>query len=911
MAQGSPPSRQVRRRSTHWSVVWSDRGARILITISGMGTILAILLVGLYLIYEIIPLFLPASFSQKTSRTSPQTMDEPVCMRVDEDQLMGWSVSTKGILTVFRVDSGETLETRTLFEGLTPRAVSEPFERSTLEQGNKISFTELVFGFENGTLRTCRFQFNKRFPSAETLYGEALSLVGLGGSGVGFAPLLVACTPHPGRNVLDLSRGEILPLGTGLVVRTPENQLRVTELAVTVAKPAEIPGRKAVRLVDYAVRNTNPPMPFYCTLTEDGTLRMSRIRETTNFLTGEVKRVVSGTAIEAYRKPETRGQPDHLLLAGAGDQVYLIWKDGYFQRYDTRILNQAKKSEEGNLLRGLTAPRSQDEGGEITVLSQLVGRGTLLVADSRGTLRCWFLVNDEQTHKTRLVCAHTFKGKGQALTALIPSSRTRLVAAGYANGAVRLLYVTSENLLGEVITDQGYPVQVLAMAPKEDALLALTGGKIYRWQLDPKHPEVTLKALFRPVWYEGTEKPIHKWESSSGDDAFEPKLGMYPLVFGTLKATFYSLLFGVPLALLSAIYTSEFMHPRTRMMIKPTIEMMASLPSVVLGFLAGLIFAEMVEAVVASVLACFLTVPFVFVGAARLVQFLPQKVGILLGRYRFSLFLLTLPVGLYLATLVGPVLEWLFFAGDLKAWLADRSRSPLGGWMFLFVPLSILVVTVVVGNLVVPWLRRVTSGWDRSAVAWVDFARFALSCVLVFLLALTLSWLFTLGGTDARDWFLGNYDRNNSLVVGFIMGFAIIPIIYTIAEDALSSVPEHLRSGSLATGATPWQTATRIVIPTAMSGLFSAVMIGMGRAIGETMIVTMATGNTPVLDMNLFNGFRALSANLAVELPEAAKDTTHYRTLFFGALCLFTMTFFLNTVAEVIRLRFRQRAYQL
>jgi phosphate transport system permease protein len=96
-----------------------------------------------------------------------------------------------------------------------------------------------------------------------------------------------------------------------------------------------------------------------------------------------------------------------------------------------------------------------------------------------------------------------------------------------------------------------------------------------------------------------------------------------------------------------------------------------------------------------------------------------------------------------------------------------------------------------------------------------------------------------------------------------------------------------------------------------MSGLFSAVMIGLGRAVGETMIVLMAAGNTPVLEWNIFNGFRTLSANIAVELPEAAQGSTHFRTLFLAALVLFTMTFILNTVAEVVRMRFRRRAYQL
>jgi phosphate transport system permease protein len=143
------------------------------------------------------------------------------------------------------------------------------------------------------------------------------------------------------------------------------------------------------------------------------------------------------------------------------------------------------------------------------------------------------------------------------------------------------------------------------------------------------------------------------------------------------------------------------------------------------------------------------------------------------------------------------------------------------------------------------------------------------------------------------------------------MGFAIIPIIYTLAEDALSTVPEHLRSASLGAGATPWQTAVRIIIPTAMSGLFSAMMIGLGRAVGETMIVLMAAGNTPVMNMNIFEGFRTLSANIAVELPEAPVGETHYRTLFLAALTLFAMTFLVNTIAEAVRLRFRRRAYQL
>jgi phosphate transport system permease protein len=124
-------------------------------------------------------------------------------------------------------------------------------------------------------------------------------------------------------------------------------------------------------------------------------------------------------------------------------------------------------------------------------------------------------------------------------------------------------------------------------------------------------------------------------------------------------------------------------------------------------------------------------------------------------------------------------------------------------------------------------------------------------------------------------------------------------------------VPQHLKAGSLACGASVWQTALRVVLPIAGSGIFSATMIGLGRAAGETMIVVMAAGNTPIMDVNPFNGLRALSATIAVELPEAVKDGTLYRMLFVAAVTLFIMTFIVNTVAEVIRIRFRRKAFDL
>jgi phosphate transport system permease protein len=173
------------------------------------------------------------------------------------------------------------------------------------------------------------------------------------------------------------------------------------------------------------------------------------------------------------------------------------------------------------------------------------------------------------------------------------------------------------------------------------------------------------------------------------------------------------------------------------------------------------------------------------------------------------------------------------------------------------------------------------------------------------------SWLF---GADYKNWlataFGLRYDQRNALVVGFAMGFAIIPIIFSISEEALSNVPRNLIAGSLALGATPWQTLARLVFISASPGIFSALMIGFGRAVGETMIVLMATGNTPIMDWSLFNGFRTLSANIAVEIPEAPHGGTLYRALFMAALLLFAMTFLVNTGAELIRQRLRKKYSQ-
>ncbi len=855
-------SGRPRRRSTSRAVWLVDILSRWVITIGGLSTIIAVATVFVFLLYVVIPLFRAPSLTAETEAPAPWKAG-PAQLGVDEDQLMSWAMLPDGTLQLVRLETGEVMQRRRLFDE-DPALTAWSFPPAG---------AEAAFGFSDGSVRTGTIHF--------------------GGNLVEPGDLPEAC-----RN---LPIGQSARFKDGMVLRTPQGQYRVQELAVDLKEPAKPQRRSPVVLLDQSTTTTGLVL---CVLTADGKLRLNTVREQKNLLNDEVVLKLSGVDL-LYAEPLGKGRPKYLFLSAVGDQVCLFWEDGTLMRYDARVRAHPLVAETRNVL--------DNPSLRITAVSCLIGKGTYLVGDSSGRIRAWFFVNGTNPGTSdggQMVCAHEFAGPGAAVTALAPSERTRMAAAAYADGQVRLLYVTSDRRLLDLGTN-GQPAGCLALAPKDDGLVAAGGGGLWHWSYDPRHPEISVASLFDKVWYEGYEQPSYTWQSSSGSDAFEPKFGLMPLIYGTLKASFYSLLFGVPLALLAAVFTSEFLNPRTKAVIKPTIELMAGLPSVVLGFLAGLVLAQFIEGVVPAVLATVVTVPLAFVVGAYLWQLLPQKVSLALARWRFLFIVLCLPAGLGAAVVLGPVLERLLFAGDLRAWLDGRTGNSAGCWGYLLLPICALAIAVLMGQVVNPRLRRHVAALTRGPAALLALAKFAAGAALTLALAWILANLFQAVGLDPRGTFVGPYSQRNALVVGLVMGFAIIPIIYTISEDALSAVPEHLRAGSLAAGATRWQTATRIIIPTAMSGLFSAVMIGMGRAVGETMIVLMATGNTPVMDWSIFSGFRTLSANIAVELPEAVKDSTHFRTLFFAALVLFAITFVLNTVAELVRLRFRRRAYQL
>ncbi|MEO5989372.1 MAG: phosphate ABC transporter permease subunit PstC [Candidatus Eisenbacteria bacterium] len=256
--------------------------------------------------------------------------------------------------------------------------------------------------------------------------------------------------------------------------------------------------------------------------------------------------------------------------------------------------------------------------------------------------------------------------------------------------------------------------------------------------LNPATPkEASLAGFFAtPLW-----QPV-------GD---VPKYGLIPLLVGTLKVVIVAMLFATPLAVLAAVFSSEFATPRLREALKPIIEILAGIPSVVMGFFALIVLAS--------------------------------------------------------------------------------------------------------------WLQAVT----------------------------------------------GSSMRLNALNAGIALGLGVIPTVFTVAEDALRAVPKSYREASLALGASRWQTAWNVSLPAASAGVGAGVLLGLARAVGETMIVLMASGNAAITSATVFDSVRTLSASIAAELAEVVMGSPHYSVLFFLGALLFLVTFVINVAAGVFVVRLRRR----
>ncbi|MBQ4666076.1 ABC transporter permease subunit [Aeromonas hydrophila] len=544
-------------------------------------------------------------------------------------------------------------------------------------------------------------------------------------------------------------------------------------------------------------------------VTADGRGVMAVMSGEENFLSGDIE-----WSAQNYSIPSLPRHVDQMLLT-PNLRILFVREGNRLSVYDIHNLNDISLRD----VMEINAPNAN-----VTRVELLSGASSLLVGNDNGVISQWFEV--ARDGKRQFTQIRDFKGDG-AVAQLTPEHFRKGFISADKEGTVSFFHATGETkLLSEKV--EGGALSALAISPRHNVLLMQQGDAFKLFAVENEHPEVTWSALWQQVWYEGYPEPQYVWQSTSASNDFEAKLSLVPLVFGTLKASFYAMVFAVPLGVAGAIYTAYFMSAGLRKYVKPTVEIMAALPTVILGFLAGLWLAPIIEGALPGVV----------------------------------LLLILLPMGMLLTALI-----WNYLPERGKSWLPE-------GWhAILLIPVLLLI------------------GWGAFAVSPL------------------IENAFMHG--DSRIWLTHEmgikFDQRNSLVVGIAMGFAVIPTIFSIAEDAVFSVPKHLTQGSLALGATPWQTLSRVVILTASPGIFSAVMMGLGRAVGETMIVLMATGNTPIMDFSMFQGLRTLAANIAVEMPESEVGSSHYRVLFLAAFVLFVFTFLFNTLAEFIRQRLREK----
>lgn len=739
--KGPAFEKRVKRRNAKDSVsAWG-------ISVGGVGVILSVLLIMVFLLYVVLPLFTPASVDRTTAYPVPGGQAEKTLYYgLDEYQETALRFTQSGALLGFDVATGEAISQSHL-----------PLAGSTITSFTVISEMEnvLAFGLSNGGLLIAKYGYAVTYPDDVRTITPRVEF------------------PF-GEEAIALADGAI----EKLAIRQGDASMTV---AFKVAGSAQIELREFDKIESM--------------LSDSITLEAI----------GE-GRVVSHNAV------------DWLLLDVSKRNLYTVSADGQATYFDVRDVSEPLQVQQVSML----AP-----GERLTTLRFLLGEYSLMLGTNRGEVIQWFPVRDANNDYALQEIRRFKAGDAPILNIAIEKARKGFAATDAA-GHFNLFHSTAERHLNTTaVSEQGAGYAVLA-SRADGALVETDDGQLVHYSIHNPHADVSFSSLWGKVWYENYSEPQYVWQSSSASSDFEPKFSMTPITFGTIKAALYSMLFAVPIAVLAAIFTAFFMDKKTRQWIKPSVELIEALPTVILGFLAGLWLAPYMEQNLAGFFALLVVMPLGIMLFGFGWANLPEKIRLLVpvGKRVILLVPVVLSLG-WLAFALSDPLENTFFNGDMRHWLTFS--------------------------------------------AGIDF------------------------------------DQRNAMVIGFAMGFALIPTIFSVAEDAIYNVPSYLVNGSLALGASGWQTLVGVVLPTASPGIFSAIMLGFGRGVGETMIVLMASGNTPLMETNLFEGMRTLSANLAVEMPEAAVDSSHYRVLFLSGLVLFIFTFIFNTLAEVVRQRMRRK----
>jgi ABC-type uncharacterized transport system permease subunit len=392
-----------------------------------------------------------------------------------------------------------------------------------------------------------------------------------------------------------------------------------------------------------------------------------------------------------------------------------------------------------------------------------------------------------------------------------------------------LIRLGQDVLLWQLYSDELLPMEALRSAEvvswtSRDQIKVVTARGDERYFRLKGFPNFDMQQLFEPQWRSGYSSAVFRWLPTVDNEDSFPLFSLWPLLWGTLKAALMALLFALPIGIPTAIFVGFFMSPRLRDRIKPVIELLAAIPTVVVGAIAAVAVAPVFYQEFAGFLGMLIIIPLGVAGVAVLVSSQGDAVA---ARWQSETLPLKIsPLVLLLAVLgyyIGKELEAFFFAGDLGQFLVDAYSISLA--------------------------------------------------------------------------------QRNTVLLGFSLGIALVPTLFTISEEAIHAVPRQLAAGCLALGSSHWQSFRDVVLPIAFPGILAAVLVSFGRAIGETMILVMVSGNTPLMDWDLFSGVRTFTATLALELPEAPRNGIHYRILFMAAFLLFAFTFVVNTVAELTRSR--------
>jgi phosphate transport system permease protein len=993
-------------RKTTFRVKFVDKAANIGITVGGLGVILAVVGLIVFIGWQVIPLFAAPEVGEATEPLELGAGDT-MFVHTDEYRGVGLRIERNGYITTFAMATGEviTRERPELLGDATLTVVRSSIRARTLKMVGStldVPHRHLLLGTSDGRV----------------LVGDYGYVIGFRRFGMGEDPLELAALTRPEdeafRHVSYVP--DILVQDGAVVEHLPSFGLyRTNRVLVNIDREMDVDtGGSPIRLLEGQIsRGGEDDDRTTTTLvgTEDGRLLLVRETISVNMFTGDQD--VRATTDDITERVSPR--PDYVLVNEQQDQLFTADRSGLVHHFQWNRSNRRFEQpfepfsifapqadeREGRHWRSIVNEMRRDlgyepvaEDPELTAVEWVLGEETILFGDSMGGIQAWMLVNFED--RDAAVVWRELKrnrphepGKG-AITHIFGTPISKSFSVVDASGTVRAINNTSERVYFHEVHEGA---KLAIFNRKADAIIAINEqGSLRHWWLDAPHVDQSWRTLFGKVWYEGYTEPRYEWQSTAGTDDVEAKLSLIPLILGTIKGALYALLLAVPLAVLAAVYTSEFMHRNIRAILKPAMEVMASLPSVVLGFLAALYFAPKAAPMMPTLIMAAFTIPATFMVFGWIWQRCPPSFVGKFGHVSSTALLFALlALAIYMASLAGPRAEVFLFpavegadpallhpetfqplnedieaalaTGDFRRWTGGgRTLSrpnemgpnvlPEGWWIpggsNLLIALLAIPLTLLLGlaaRMLMPKLRgpdgmtaierarRRLEGEraDSMRAVGIDTLSSILFGLLLvaggFLLAMLIGpyivepLLFsydhpTAGKVgDFRRFVTGEdgwrFEQSNSLIVGFAMGFAVIPLIYTISEDALTSVPNQLRAASLACGASRWQTTITVVLPAAASGIFSGIVIGLGRALGETMIVVMAAGGTPIMELQPLSGFRSLSAAIAIEMPEAPHGGTLYRVLFLGGLILFVMAFVMNTMAELVRMRLRKRLSRL